>query len=87
MGRSTPQVGANVVAGASLTQDNNVFRLADDASPPPGFSTKSDRISVGYAGVRIEQVAMLQRDIDTAQADLLFAEQQYARKSVLAVTA
>ena len=37
-----------------------------------------------YAGVRIEQVDMLQRDIDTAKADLLFAEQQYARKSVLA---
>ena len=45
----------NVVAGASLTQDNNVFRLPDDASPAPGFSTKSDRISVGYAGVRIDK--------------------------------
>jgi HlyD family secretion protein len=37
-----------------------------------------------YAGVRIEQVDTLERDIDTAKADLLFAEQQYARKSTLA---
>jgi HlyD family secretion protein len=37
-----------------------------------------------YAGVRVEQVGMLQRDIDTAKADLLFAEQQFARKSALA---
>jgi len=37
-----------------------------------------------YAGVRLEQVDTLQRDVDTAKADLLFAEQQYARQSVLA---
>lgn len=45
----------NVVAGASLTQDSNVFRLSDSSLPPPGYSTKSDRISVGYAGVRIDK--------------------------------
>ena len=37
-----------------------------------------------YAGVRVERVDMLERDVDTAKADLVFAEQQYARKSALA---
>jgi HlyD family secretion protein len=37
-----------------------------------------------YAGVRQEQVDMLQREIDTAKANLLYAEQQFARKSQLA---
>jgi HlyD family secretion protein len=37
-----------------------------------------------YAGVRIEQVSALERQIETAKADLVFAEQQYSRKSVLA---
>jgi hypothetical protein len=29
-----------------------------------------------YAGVRVEQVDMLERDVDTSKADLVFAEQQ-----------
>jgi multidrug resistance efflux pump len=37
-----------------------------------------------YAGVRVERVGTLERDVDTAKADLVFAEQQYARKSALA---
>jgi HlyD family secretion protein len=37
-----------------------------------------------YAGVRVEQVAILEREIETARADLLYAEQQFARKSKLA---
>lgn len=37
-----------------------------------------------YAGVRVEQVDTLEREVDTAKADLVFAEQQYARKSALA---
>ena len=45
----------NVVLGTSLTHDANVFRLPDDAPPPTGFSTKSDLISVAYAGVRIDK--------------------------------
>jgi HlyD family secretion protein len=37
-----------------------------------------------YAGVRQEEVDMLGREIETAKADLLYAEQQFARKSALA---
>jgi cytochrome c553 len=37
-----------------------------------------------YAGVRVERVDMLERDVDTARADLVFAEQQYARQAALA---
>jgi HlyD family secretion protein len=37
-----------------------------------------------YAGVREEQVGMLQREIDVAKANLLYANQQFARKSQLA---
>jgi len=37
-----------------------------------------------YAGVRQEEVATLEREIETAKADLLYAEQQFARKSKLA---
>jgi len=37
-----------------------------------------------YAGVRQEQVDMLAREIETANADLIYAEQQFARKSKLA---
>ena len=40
-----------------------------------------DRVN---AGVRIEQVAILAREIETARADLLYAEQQFGRKSKLA---
>ncbi len=37
-----------------------------------------------YAGIRVEQVAILEREIETTGANLLYAEQQYARKSKLA---
>jgi HlyD family secretion protein len=37
-----------------------------------------------YAGVRVEQVAILEREIERARADLIYAEQQFARKSQLA---
>ena len=37
-----------------------------------------------YAGIRKEQVGALEREIETAQANLLYAEQQFARKSALA---
>jgi len=37
-----------------------------------------------YAGVRAEQVAILERQIEMARADLLYAEQQFGRKSQLA---
>jgi HlyD family secretion protein len=37
-----------------------------------------------YAGIRAEQVAVLEREIETDRANLLFAEQQFARKSILA---
>jgi HlyD family secretion protein len=37
-----------------------------------------------YAGVREEQVGMLEREIETAKANLLYAQQQFARKSQLA---
>jgi HlyD family secretion protein len=37
-----------------------------------------------YAGVCAEQVAILERQIETARADLLYAEQRFARKSTLA---
>ena len=40
-----------------------------------------DRI---YAGVRAEQVAILEREIETDRSNLLLAEQQFARKSILA---
>jgi exopolysaccharide biosynthesis operon protein EpsL len=51
----------NLVLGASLTHDANVFRLPDNAPPLAGFSTKSDRISVAYAGVRIDKPYAQQR--------------------------
>jgi HlyD family secretion protein len=37
-----------------------------------------------YAGIRAEQVAILAREIETDRSNLLFAEQQFARKSILA---
>src|SRR6266568_3668554 len=37
-----------------------------------------------YAGIREEQVLALAREVETAKADLLYAEQQFARKSALA---
>lgn len=51
----------NLVLGASLTRDANVFRVPDNAPPLAGFSTKSDRISVAYAGVRIDKPYAQQR--------------------------
>jgi HlyD family secretion protein len=38
-----------------------------------------------YAGVRQKEVDMLAREIETVNADLLYAEQQFARKSKLAL--
>jgi len=40
-----------------------------------------------YAGIRDEQVQMLAREIETARANLVYAEQQFARNSQLAKTA
>jgi HlyD family secretion protein len=40
-----------------------------------------DRI---YAGIREEQVGMLEREIETAKANLTYAEQEFARKAKLA---
>jgi len=37
-----------------------------------------------YAGIRAEQVAILAREIETDRSNLTFAEQQFARKSILA---
>jgi HlyD family secretion protein len=37
-----------------------------------------------YAGIRAEQVDILAREIETDRSNLLFAEQQFARKSILA---
>ena len=37
-----------------------------------------------YAGIRAEQVTILAREIETDRSNLLFAEQQFARKSILA---
>src|ERR1700693_5171872 len=37
-----------------------------------------------YAGIRAEQVAILEREIETSSSNLLYAEQQFARKSRLA---
>jgi exopolysaccharide biosynthesis operon protein EpsL len=51
----------NLVLGTSLTRDANVFRRPDNAPPLTGFSTKSDRISVAYAGVRIDKPYAQQR--------------------------
>lgn len=34
-----------------------------------------------YAGIRAEQVAILEREIETSSSNLLYAEQQFARKS------
>ena len=51
----------NLVLGTSLTHDANVFRRPDNSPPLTGFSTKSDRISVAYAGVRIDKPYAQQR--------------------------
>jgi multidrug resistance efflux pump len=40
-----------------------------------------DRI---YAGIRKEQVDVLEREVETSKANLLYAEQEFARKSKLA---
>src|SRR5262249_584890 len=37
-----------------------------------------------YAGIRAEQVSVLEREIETDRSNLLFAEQQFVRKSILA---
>jgi hypothetical protein len=42
------------------------------------------RARPGLCGVRVEQVTILEREIETARADVLYAEQQFARKSKLA---
>jgi len=52
-----------VVVGSSLTWDSNVFRLPDSADPQAqlGRSSKSDRISTTYAGLRVDKQYAQQR--------------------------
>jgi HlyD family secretion protein len=80
-----------VTLGQSVRKGDDLFELANPelsaalvlANAQLGEARAArDRV---YAGVRVERVGMLQREIDTAKADLLFADQQFARKSALAV--
>ena len=52
-----------VVVGSSLTWDSNVFRLPESADPQAqlGRSSKSDRISTTYAGLRVDKQYAQQR--------------------------
>jgi len=46
-----------VAVGSSVTWDSNIFRLPESADPQAqlGSSTKSDRISTTYAGLRVDK--------------------------------
>ena len=44
--------------GGSMTNDSNVFRVPDGVDPPQG---RSDTISSGYVGLRVDQPFSLQR--------------------------
>lgn len=79
-----------VSPGQSVHQGDDLVELANpelsaalvlaNAQVDEARATR-DRV---YAGVREEQVGMLQREIDTAKANLLYAQQEFARKSQLA---
>jgi HlyD family secretion protein len=79
-----------VVQGQSVRKGDDLAELANPelsaalvlAKAEAGEARAArDRV---YAGVRAEQVAILEREIESARANLLFAEQQFARKSILA---
>ena len=52
-----------VAVGSSVTWDSNIFRLPESADPQAqlGSSTKSDRISTTYAGLRVDKPYAQQR--------------------------
>jgi HlyD family secretion protein len=79
-----------VVQGQSVRQGDDLAELANPelnaalvlAKAGAGEARAArDRV---YAGIRAEQVAILAREIETDRSNLLFAEQQFARKSILA---
>jgi multidrug resistance efflux pump len=79
-----------VAQGQSVRQGEDLAELANPelsaslvlASAEAGEARAArDRV---YAGIRAEQVAILAREIETDRSNLLFAEQQFARKSILA---
>jgi HlyD family secretion protein len=79
-----------VVRGQSVRKGDDLAELANPelnaalvlAKAQSGEARAArDRV---YAGIRAEQVAILAREIETDRSNLLFAEQQFARKSILA---
>lgn len=79
-----------VVQGQSVRKGDDLAELANPelnaalvlAKAEAGEARAArDRV---YAGIRAEQVAILEREIETDRSNLLFAEQQFARKSILA---
>ena len=79
-----------VVPGQSVRKGDDLAELANPelnaalvlAKAQSGEARAArDRV---YAGIRAEQVAILAREIETDRSNLLFAEQQFARKSILA---
>jgi exopolysaccharide biosynthesis operon protein EpsL len=53
----------NVITGGSITHDSNLFRLPNSVSPQVGLgsSTKSDTVTTGYVGLRINKPYAQQR--------------------------
>jgi HlyD family secretion protein len=79
-----------VVQGQSVKKGDDLAELANPelnaalvlAKAEAGEARAArDRV---YAGIRAEQIAILEREIETDRSNLLFAEQQFLRKSILA---
>ena len=79
-----------VVKGQSVKKGDDLAELANPElnaalvlAQAQAGEAKAARDRV-YAGIRAEQVAILAREIETDRSNLLLAEQQFARKSILA---
>jgi len=79
-----------VVQGQSVRKGDDLAELANPELSAAFVLAKAEagearaaRDGV-HAGIRAEQVAILEREIETDRANLLLSEQQFARKSILA---
>ncbi|HBA09745.1 MAG TPA: hypothetical protein DCW48_09485, partial [Methylotenera mobilis] len=79
------QDALNFSAGAAVTFDDNLFRLPDSADTRQsiGKSSRSDRILITNAGIKIDKPYSLQR----FQLDLNLIDNRYDTNSYLDYTA
>ncbi|HEX6733203.1 MAG TPA: XrtB/PEP-CTERM-associated polysaccharide biosynthesis outer membrane protein EpsL [Azonexus sp.] len=79
-----PEDAFNLVAGTSITYDDNLFRLSSNSAVPvAGKSSRSDYLYTAFAGVRFDKTYSLQR----FQVDLTTTRYEYQEYDFLSFTA